>query len=614
MRLADRLLLISLSFMILAGCSSGTMDNIAGGTMAEFELTCSINSFEPTKASMSGLQMQWSAGDVIIISAGGKTYPFSTVSGGPVAVFKGRLPADSGQIFARFEASVEAVQNGDPSAYIPCSASADLRVTKSLDFSPEVALVRIQVDREDIRYIQITGNGEIADGSKAVRRMPDSGRMLEPGNVYVVVRPEAEGQLTVVAVSDRGEYSISLSDISAGDCRVVSDAVSAWTNNVADGPARYIFIQTADWQYNSSLIAENFGPWDGKDLAVGEAAMFYIFERPITTLNAELRNHLEASQRSGVPIFVELDPITFWDDVPELWNWFDPSLPGYDPDNRENVEWTSWSSEDAVKIGWLNWGRQIRLKPMANLFSPAYQAAVRQRMGRLLSTVSEWYEALPDDKKYLLAGIKIIGEFGFGVNNWYYPDGNKYYDKDPSGDPLSGITRSNDPSWGVQQMGYAALSYSGIKTSGTITASDIVELERAYVRWLAGVVEEYGFPREVLFAHAGSWNEHLSSCIDERVCPSWSWYSRDNISSDSYIMGLIRDSSAPWWGVAEWAIGSGSSATYKRLLGELLSNDGCRFVSIFENVVGDNGSTAPNQAAVTAIQELLSESGPGVGK
>lgn len=79
-------------------------------------------------------------------------------------------------------------------------------------------------------------------------------------------------------------------------------------------------------------------------------------------------------------------------------------------------------------------------------------------------------------------------------------------------------------------------------------------------------------------------------------------------------MGLIRDSSAPWWGVAEWAIGSSSSATYKRLLGELLSNDGCRFVSIFENVVGDNGSTAPNQAAVTAIQELLSESGPGVGK
>ena len=337
MRLADRLLLISLSFMILAGCSSGTMDNIAGGTMAEFELTCSINNFEPTKASMSGLQMQWSEGDVIIISAGGKTYPFTTVSGGPVAVFKGRLPADSGQILARFEASVEAVQNGDPSAYIPCSASADLRVTKTLDFSPEVALVRIQVDREDIRYIQITGNGEIADGSKAVRRMPDSGRMLEPGNVYVVVRPEAEGQLTVVAVSDRGVYSISLSDISAGDCRVVSDAVSAWTNNVADGPARYIFIQTADWQYNSSLIAENFGPWDGKDLAVGEAAMFYIFERPITTLNAELRNHLEASQRSGVPIFVELDPITFWDDAPELWNWFDPSLPGYDPDMAVTV-------------------------------------------------------------------------------------------------------------------------------------------------------------------------------------------------------------------------------------------------------------------------------------
>ena len=119
-------------------------------------------------------------------------------------------------------------------------------------------------------------------------------------------------------------------------------------------------------------------------------------------------------------MLIQLDPITFWDNVPELWNWFDPGIPGYNEDNKANVEWTSWSMDDAVKIGWLNWGTQIRLRPMANLFSKAYQAAVKARMDAFLSILSEWYTELPEAKKYLLIGVKITGELAVGVNNWYY--------------------------------------------------------------------------------------------------------------------------------------------------------------------------------------------------
>ena len=72
-----------------------------------------------------------------------------------------------------------------------------------------------------------------------------------------------------------------------------------------------------------------------------------------------------------------------------------------------------------MKIGWLNWGRQIRLRPMANVFSPAYQAEVKKRMDIILSFVADWYKSLPKEKKYLLCGIKLTGELGFGFNNWY---------------------------------------------------------------------------------------------------------------------------------------------------------------------------------------------------
>ncbi len=598
---------------LLAGCSPGGQDGPAPVPSVELEtveISCSLEAFSPTRASLDGVQLEWSAGDGILVEAEGLTYPFTALEDGPTATFRGSLPVGTGKVRAWNEVEVPAVQDGSVEEYIPCSAEGDLSADKYLDFTPSVALVRLEVDRDDILYIQLSGEADLSDGSRAVRRRGPGGRCLQPGIHFLSVYPASGEKLSLSAVSERGTYTLELTGGAAGDFRVVKDAVSAWTSDVVSGPKQFIFVQSADWQYNSQLIREQFGPWEGTPLAVGEAAMFYIFERPIGMLANELRSHLAATEQTGVPILVELDPITFWDDVPELWNWFDPSLDGYDEANRENVEWTSWSSADAVKIGWLNWGRQIRLRPMANLFSPAYQAAVRERMGKLLTVVSDWYKALPAEKKYLLAGIKIIGEFAFGVNNWYYPDGNSYYGKDASGDPTFGLNASKDPSWGVQQMGYAALTYSGMKTSGTITAGNIVALEKAYVRWLVGVVEEYGFPRDLLFAHSGCWHEHLSTCIHEQVCPSWSWYSRDDISKDPYIMNLIRESSAPWWGVAEWAIGSSNSATYERCLKALLAHPGCRFVSVFENVVGDYnaGGSGPNEAAVAGIRALVAAS------
>src|SRR3546814_5483993 len=91
---------------------------------------------------------------------------------------------------------------------------------------------------------------------------------------------------------------------------------------------------------------------------------------------ANLNKQLAQALQYEIPVLVQLDAVTLMDARPDLWNWWDPSRPGYDPANRENVEWTSWSPDDAVKLGWLNWGRQIRLNPMPNLMSPDYREAV----------------------------------------------------------------------------------------------------------------------------------------------------------------------------------------------------------------------------------------------
>ena len=249
-------------------------------------------------------------------------------------------------------------------------------------------------------------------------------------------------------------------------------------------PDHYFFLNDECDKFDYPQISTAFGPQSGKKVAVGNAILIYMFSRPMEQFKELLDRHFSMAEEYDIPILVELDPITFWQDVPELWNWWDPTKPGYDPKNKENVEWTSWSSEDAVKVGWLNWGRQIRLLPMPNLFSPAYQAAVKDRMDQFMTWTADWYKSLPKSKKYLLGGVKITGELGFGVNNWYYPGGNSYYDKPEEEDPKGGIRVDEMPSRGVDQIGYAALKYSGIRSEGEITPADIYSLEKEYARFL----------------------------------------------------------------------------------------------------------------------------------
>jgi len=32
-----------------------------------------------------------------------------------------------------------------------------------------------------------------------------------------------------------------------------------------------------------------------------------------------------------------------WKNRPDLWNCFDPARPGYNPNNKSNVEWHGWN-------------------------------------------------------------------------------------------------------------------------------------------------------------------------------------------------------------------------------------------------------------------------------
>ena len=105
------------------------------------------------------------------------------------------------------------------------------------------------------------------------------------------------------------------------------------------------------------------------------------------TQAAVISNLLALSTANDLPIVLTLDAFEFWQGRPDLWNWWNATLPGYNPKNVANVEWTGWQSANATQIAWANWGAQFRKPPHPNLASPAFRAAAADAVRPLASQV-----------------------------------------------------------------------------------------------------------------------------------------------------------------------------------------------------------------------------------
>lgn len=372
----------------------------------------------------------------------------------------------------------------------------------------------------------------------------------------------------------------------------------------ADAAVQYFFLNGADWQYNYARLRELFGPQDNQRVRVGQAAMFYIFERPMYTLVPELKEHLRLAREYHVPVLVQFDPVSFLDAVPDLWNWFDPDYYGYDAANRRNVEWTSWSSDSAVSLGWLNWGRQMRITPMPNLYSPKYWLHLRYRLSILLRIVLDWYEALPPDERWLLCGVKVTGELAFGVNNWFFPGGNSLRSLPEADDPLLDMSQTmcQMPSRGAQTIGYAALSSSGIRKHGPIMAADIWRLQNKFQRDVGRLAHRIGFPRSMLFGHSGGCAGDLGSCLNRYVCPAWSFYNHDALRPDqSQAMLWLARSNAPYYGAAEFSLWEEPDPNrWQEALLRHYAIPRCRYVALFTA----DGWFLPGIGAVEGIKRM----------
>jgi hypothetical protein len=349
------------------------------------------------------------------------------------------------------------------------------------------------------------------------------------------------------------------------------------------------------------------------DIRLGVGAIFSYLQHDRDHVATQLGSFLDTATELDLPVLVQFDGEQWWANRPDLWNWWDADAPGYDPENRLNVEWSGWGPQHAVRIGWRNWDRQIRVLPMPNLMSPHYRRACNEEMRRLIPIVLDWWHGLPPDKKHLFVGIKLGWESAIGVNNFYYPDGNALADQSESDDPTTGTNVGILPSRGVATIGYAAVSTLGLADSGELTEAQLAEVTRVHLKRLARFAHDLGVPRERLFVHCGGWAEGeklYAAALNPYACPAWSFYQHaDDPHKDTAVTSALARSDAPYWAATEWLYLGQGRQPWQDALSTTLGADRCRYLCIY-NWWG----IKDNPDAVAAIRQTLSATGRGTKK
>ncbi|HPD47554.1 MAG TPA: hypothetical protein P5279_12900 [Anaerohalosphaeraceae bacterium] len=348
-------------------------------------------------------------------------------------------------------------------------------------------------------------------------------------------------------------------------------------------------------------------PDDGS-IRLGVSFVFSYFKTDETAVVTSVKRFLAAAQETRTPVLVKLDGENWWQGRPDLWNWWDPNTPGYDPANCANVEWTGWGPEHAVKIAWRNWGRQIRVAPPPNLMSPSYRNACREKMKLLVPIILHWYQNLPPSDRHLFIGLNVGWESSIGVNAWHYPDGNRLLDRPPDEDPQTGLDLADVTARGQAQLGYAALTTAGIRTNGTITEEDLCEVVRRHLEDLSCTAARLGIERRHIFTHGAGWHDGellYDAAVNEYASPGWSFYRHaDDPAADRGDRRALAACTATDWAAAEWCLMRPHECQpWYEAMKRTLADVRCRFLCIY-----NWESIRNSQQVLQAIRLLLRES------
>ena len=337
----------------------------------------------------------------------------------------------------------------------------------------------------------------------------------------------------------------------------------------------------------------------------------------------KMKRILEVAEEVNLPVFLPLNGFQWWDELPELYNWWDPDgthtpavffdrqktadfkqrfISGYNPNNQWNVEWQSFTQP--MNLNWRNWGGGgFRLAPPPNLVEDyrapiSYREVQAERYKVLLQVLAqklaEWEKT---GKSYLFAGLTIGTEVSLNASVTAKDEFQPYGYRGVA-DELCPL---NEATCGAQ-----------LKLTTAQMENTRSEVVSEYLNDLARTAVNLGIPKQRIYTHV--WSEALDN--DPRhsdyATAAWNLYSRPGISLYGFAdkpfalpdwQKMIAEHGFGTWGAVEYSVPKDNVASGVKALQAVLDSpiDLAKVVTLY------NWSEHKDTPAIGALQQILSE-------
>lgn len=337
-------------------------------------------------------------------------------------------------------------------------------------------------------------------------------------------------------------------------------------------------------------------------LAFGMPTATYEVEEHLPEL---IRSAFAAAKKNDIAVMLHFDFHLHWKNRPDLWNWFDPDQPGYNPDNKYNVEWHGWDGPPN-KVRYLDYGMLERIAPHMCFTSDKVRAEITRIVSKVIGPVlrEEIDKLKTTGKEALFAGVLVGLEPGVDDYSDPNPEQAKMMKEDGV---LSG------------PLGYRALLDRGFGV-GKPPADFRQELAKIIQETIAFWCKQFvdaGIPSNKLYPHVAAPAPIEMTCapiwtaFNEYCRPGWSTYAVMVLAPNFNAIydELAKHGNPPWAGVEANAGFPGSVVDWETYLGWHY-NHGCVLVGVNMGATGEDlpkrlDDSAFGEEALAAYHKFL---------
>ncbi|MHB1456225.1 MAG: hypothetical protein ACYC0V_04855 [Armatimonadota bacterium] len=259
----------------------------------------------------------------------------------------------------------------------------------------------------------------------------------------------------------------------------------------------------------------------------------------------QIRYAFAAARKYNMAVMLHFDFHVDWQNRPDLWNWFDPKMPGYNPANKANVEWFGWNGPPS-KVRYLNWGITERMAPPMCFTSKQIRKEWTRLVRNVIApTLRQEIAALKrEGKERLFAGVLVGSEPMF--DNYMQPDAE-----------TAKLMKADGTQKG--RLGYRSLMDRGFSKAHPPVRMDealgsIIQETVGY--WCKQFVDA-GIPAAKLYPHvapqvpAGMMGALVSSAFNQWSRPGWTTYPVETLKDgfEPLYRELKKHGNPRWAGV-----------------------------------------------------------------